>query len=65
LTQELGLQREDVVENAVDPPAFEAVVGDDPGMLEMAAQGCAERSVDARLSPDLGLLEQLKATVER
>jgi hypothetical protein len=40
------------------------VVGDDPGMLEVASQGGAERSIDARLSSHLGLLEQLEAAVE-
>jgi hypothetical protein len=38
LTQELSLQREDVVKDAIDAPAFEAMVGDHTGALEVAAQ---------------------------
>ena len=38
LTEQLGLQREDVIQDAIDAPAFEAVIGDHTGTLEMAAQ---------------------------
>jgi hypothetical protein len=38
LTEQLGLQREDVIEDAIDPPALETVFGDHAGTFEMAAQ---------------------------
>jgi hypothetical protein len=38
LTEQLGLQREDVVEDAIDAPALEAVFSDHTGTLEVAAQ---------------------------
>ena len=65
LTEQLRLQREDVVEHAIDPPALEAMVGDHAGALEMLAQRRPKRPVDARLPPHLGLLQQLQAAVER
>src|SRR5258708_22149431 len=65
LTEQLRLQREDVVEHAIDAPALESMVRDDAGALEILAQGRSERSVDPRLPSHLRLLEQLKAAVER
>jgi len=65
LTEQLGLQREDVIQDAIDAPAFEAVFGDHTSTLEMAAQRRSERSVDARLSPHLGLFEHMEAPIER
>src|SRR5258706_12543096 len=65
LAEELRLQREDVVEHAIDAPPFEAVVGDHSGALEVFAQRRSKRPVDARLAPDLGFLEQLQAAIER
>jgi hypothetical protein len=59
------LQREDVVEDAIDPPAFEPVVCDHACTLEMPAQRGAERPVDACAASDLSLLEELQAAVER
>jgi hypothetical protein len=38
LTEQLSLQGEDVIEDAIDAPALEAVLGDHAGTLEMAAQ---------------------------
>ena len=38
LTEQLGLQREDVVEDAIYAPALEPVLGDHTGTLEVAAQ---------------------------
>ena len=38
LAEQLGLQREDVIEDAIDSPALEAVLGDHTGSLEMPAQ---------------------------
>src|SRR6185312_5020226 len=38
LTQQLGLEREDVVEDAVDAPALETVVSDHAGALEVLTQ---------------------------
>src|SRR5689334_10723997 len=65
LPEQLGLQGEDVVQHPVDAPALEAVIGDDAGMLEVATQRGPQRAIDARLSADLGLLQQLQAPVER
>jgi hypothetical protein len=59
LSEQLGLQGEDVVQDAIDPPSFEAMVGDHTGVLEVAAQGHSERPIDARLPPHLRILEQL------
>ena len=63
LTEQLGLQREDVVQHAIDPPALEAVVGYDAGALEVLAQGCSKGPVDARLPSHLRLFKQLQAAV--
>src|SRR5712691_3445396 len=65
LAEQLRLQSEDVVEDPVDAPPFESMVCDHPGMLEVMAQRRAERSVNARASTRLGLLEQLETPVER
>ncbi len=65
LAEKLRLQREDVVQHAVDTASLHPVVGDDPGSLEMAAQQFAERAVDAGLSVHLRLFEQLEASVQR
>jgi hypothetical protein len=64
LSQELGLQREDVIEHAVDMAALDTMVCDDPGALEVAAKQSAERPVDASLAVKLSLLEQLEASVQ-
>ena len=57
LPEQLGLKGEDVIEHPIDAPAFEPVIGDDAGVLEVAAQRSPEWAVDARLTADLGLLE--------
>jgi hypothetical protein len=64
LTQQLRLQRKDVIEDAVDAPSFQAMVGDHTGPLEVPAKPDPKRPVDARLSSDLRLLQQLKAPIE-
>jgi len=38
LTEQLRLQREDVIENAIDAPTLEAMIGDHPGVFQVAAQ---------------------------
>ncbi|HEV3406422.1 MAG TPA: hypothetical protein VG364_07460, partial [Candidatus Dormibacteraeota bacterium] len=65
LPQQLGLKGKDVIEHPIDAPALEPVIGDDAGVLEVAAERSPERAVDARLAADLGLLEQLQAPIER
>jgi len=64
LPKQLGLKGEDVIEHPIDAPALEPVIGDDAGVLEVAAQRSPERAVDAHLAAHLGLLEQLQAPVE-
>lgn len=65
LTEQLGLKREDVVENSIDASALEAMLGDDPRTIEVAAQRRAQRSINARLSLHLSFFEQEEATIER
>ncbi|MHB8613506.1 MAG: hypothetical protein ACYDAL_13910 [Candidatus Dormibacteraceae bacterium] len=65
LAEQLRLQREDVVEHAIESPSFQAMIGDHAGALEMASQRSAQRSVDAGLPFHLRLFEQLQAAVER
>jgi hypothetical protein len=38
LSKQLGLEREDVVQHAIDAPSLEAMVGDDSGMLQVTPQ---------------------------
>jgi hypothetical protein len=47
LAEEPGLERENVIEHAIDTPALEAVVGDHTGPLELAPQRNPKRSVDS------------------
>jgi hypothetical protein len=61
----LRLQRKDVIQDAVDAPSFQAMVGDHARPLEVPAKPDPERPVDARLSSDLRLLQQLKAPIQR
>jgi len=58
------LQREDVVEDAIDPPAFETMVGDDARAFEVPPEQGAQGAVNARATSDLGFLEKLQAAVE-
>jgi hypothetical protein len=60
----LGLQSKYVVEDAIDAPSLEAMVGDHTRPLEVPAKLDPKRPVDARLSSDLRLLQQLKAPIE-
>lgn len=64
LPEQLGLEGEDVIEHAVDAATFEAMVGDDPGALEMAPKRASERPVDPGLPPHLRIFEHLQATIE-
>ncbi len=64
LPQELRLQGEYVVQHPIDAPALEAVVRDHAGAVEVAPEGDAERSINARLTPHLCLLQELKAPVQ-
>jgi hypothetical protein len=64
LTQQLSLQREDVVQDPIDPPALETMVGDDAGAVEVPPQQRAQRPVNARATSDLGFFEKLQAAVE-
>src|SRR5579864_375759 len=65
LAKQLRLEGEDVVQHAVDPAAFEPVVGDHSRPLEVAAQRRAQRPVDPRLAVHLRLLEKLQAPIQR
>jgi len=65
MPQQLRLQGEDVVEDAIEAPAFQAVLGDNAGVLELASQRDAQRPVDAGLAAHLGFLQQLQAAVQR
>ena len=64
LPQKLSLHVEDVIEHAVDAPAFEAMLCDDAGPFEVLAQGNAEWAVNPNLAPDLRLLEKLQAAIK-
>src|SRR5207247_5787162 len=44
---------------------LQAMIRDHARALEMASEQCAERAIDAGLTADLGLFQQLKAAVER
>jgi hypothetical protein len=64
LPQHPGLEREDIVQHAVDPAAFEAVVGDQPTVAEKVPEAKAEPAVDPYLALGKLVLQQLEATVE-
>ncbi len=64
LAEQVGLEGEDVIENAVDPASLEPVLGEQPGALQVTPQRHSQRSVDPRLAADLRLLEKLEAAVE-
>src|SRR5919204_1095436 len=63
--QQARLEGEDVVEDAVDPPALEPVVGDHSRPLEAVTQGRPEEAIDAGLAAHLRLFQQLQAPVQR
>src|SRR5215831_349445 len=65
LAEQLRLQREDVIQHAVDAAPLEPVLRDDPRMLERAPQRRTQRSVDADLALHLSLLEDLQAAIQR
>ena len=64
LPEQVSLQSEDVVQHPVDPASLEPVLGEEAGMLEVAAKEDPQRSVDPRLAANLRLLEKLKAAIE-
>src|ERR1700716_3088362 len=64
LTEKLRLQREDVVEHAINAPALQAMLDHPSGTLEVTSQRRPKQPVDARLSFHLGLFQQLEAAVE-
>jgi hypothetical protein len=65
LSEQLCLQREDVVQDPIDTPTLQAMVGDDAGPFEVPPQGRPQWPVDARTTSNLGFLEELEAAVER
>jgi hypothetical protein len=65
LSKQLGLQGEYVVQNPIDAPALEPVVRDHAGSVEVTPESDAERSINARLTPHLRLLQQLQAPIQR
>ena len=60
----MRLERKDVVQDPIYPPAFETVVRDDPGAFEMPPEQCAQGPVDARATSHLGFFEKLQAAIE-
>ena len=64
LSQELRLKGKDVVQDTVDAPSFEPVVGDHARVLELLPQRRAEVTVDSQLAAHLCLLQKLEASVE-
>ena len=64
LAEQLRLQGEDVVEDAIDPPPFQPVVGDHARVLEVPTQRAAEWPVDTSLAAHLSVFEKLEAAVE-
>src|SRR5438093_10131971 len=65
LAEKLRLQREDVVEHAIDAASLEPVLGYDARVLERSSQRRAQRSIHAHLAAHLRLLEDLQAMVQR
>jgi len=65
LSKQLCLEREDVVQNPIDAPALEAMVGDDAGPFEVSPQRRPQWPVDARTTCNLGFLQKLEAAVQR
>jgi hypothetical protein len=59
------LQGEDVIQDPIDTPALEAMVGDDARTFEVLPQGSPQWPVDARATSDLGFLQNLEAAVQR
>src|SRR6266705_3278070 len=57
LAEQLRLEREDVIEHAIDAPALQAMIRDHARAFEMASEQCAERAIDAGLTADLGLFQ--------
>jgi hypothetical protein len=58
------LEREDVVEDALNPSPLEPVVGDEAGHSKQLAQLEAERCVDPELTSLERLLQEHQALVE-
>ena len=64
LTEQLGLQRENVIEDAINPPALEPVIGYQAGVAEQLTELQTECRVDAELAAFQGFLEHHQAEVE-
>jgi hypothetical protein len=58
------LEREDVIQDALDPSALEPVIGDQAGVAEQFAELQTECRVDAELAAFQGFLEHHQAEVE-
>ena len=65
LAEQSCLKGEDVVEDSIDAPPLEAVVGDHAGTLEEAPKRRGQWAIDPGSSVDLRFLEELKAAIER
>jgi hypothetical protein len=64
LTEQPGLEREDIVEHAVDPATFQAVVRDQSTVAEKVPEAKAQAAVHPHLALGKLVLQQLEATVE-
>jgi hypothetical protein len=53
------LQRKDVVQDPIDPPAFETMIRDNARAFEVPPEQCAQGPVDARATSHLGFFEKL------
>ena len=65
LTEQLGLQREDVIEHSIDAATLDAVVGNDAGKVEVTPEQHAQRTVNPSLSAYLCVFQELKTAVQR
>src|SRR3989442_62828 len=65
LTEQMRLHRKDVVQHAIDATTLEPVLEDHTRAFELSPQRDAKRAVHAALAPDLGLLEELQASIQR
>jgi hypothetical protein len=64
LPEHAGLQREDVVQNAVDPATFQSVIRDQATIAEKVTETKTEAPVDPYLTLRQLVLQELQATVQ-
>jgi hypothetical protein len=64
LAEQSRLQRENVVQHAFDPPAFEAMVRDQPAGTQDMAKPVGKWSIDPALTLGESILQDLEALVE-